>query len=425
MAAMTRLLSRLHLAWILGALLAGAGCARTGDDTLVILSDWPPSERAALASEFEKWSSASPNPGGATRIVWVCPADGCDPSRLLERRVPADLLLGGPPSVYERLAAEDRLLAGEPEDGTGWRIARRSPLGLASRKGQRDTHEAIPAALRLGDPSMKDQAALDDPRSSPVALAWAKDRLAFRSWADGYAELVRTAANARAIGPGPAMMRLEHDPSVSVPATLRQVEASPPPGAAFAPLPGGPECLEGAGVLAEARHPEKARAFLRFLEERAGPSTAPERPPAHPGADELLAEMLGATTVDAQEELRAAWDAVVRAGRPAEWEGRLTEAPPWPPASVAKMQSLPDEAPYVDTLAEQIAPEFDLRAWLLVSWDRPRKPIDGAALDELAGAVEGRLMREPRFRAWLRGEWTAWARQRYRWIAREAGRPAA
>ena len=38
-----------------------------------------------------------------------------------------------------------------------------------------------------------------------------------------------------------------------------------------------------------------------------------------------------------------------------------------------------------------------------------------------AGAAEGRLAREPRFRAWLRGEWTAWTRQLYRRVARLAG----
>ena len=45
----------------------------------------------------------------------------------------------------------------------------------------------------------------------------------------------------------------------------------------------------------------------------------------------------------------------------------------------------------------------------------------GPCLAELAGAADGRLAREPRFRAWLRGEWTAWTRQLYRRVARLAG----
>jgi hypothetical protein len=40
---------------------------------------------------------------------------------------------------------------------------------------------------------------------------------------------------------------------------------------------------------------------------------------------------------------------------------------------------------------------------------------------EMAAAVDGRLAREPRFRAWLRSEWTAWHRQLYRRVARVAG----
>ena len=57
------------------------------------------------------------------------------------------------------------------------------------------------------------------------------------------------------------------------------------------------------------------------------------------------------------------------------------------------------------------------------SWDSPERTIDGAWLRDLAAAPGG-LAREPRFRTWLRGEWTAWARQHYRRIAREAGKAA-
>jgi hypothetical protein len=76
--------------------------------------------------------------------------------------------------------------------------------------------------------------------------------------------------------------------------------------------------------------------------------------------------------------------------------------------------------PLLETLAAQVAPDADVRAWLLRSWLAPGRPVDGRLLDELASAEGGRLVREPRFRAWLRAEWTAWARQRYRRIARVA-----
>ena len=78
----------------------------------------------------------------------------------------------------------------------------------------------------------------------------------------------------------------------------------------------------------------------------------------------------------------------------------------------------------LDTLAAQVTPDADLRAWLVRSWFGPQRLIDGRMLDELAGAVGGRLARESRFRAWLRAEWTAWARQRYRRVARLAGEAA-
>jgi hypothetical protein len=44
-------------------------------------------------------------------------------------------------------------------------------------------------------------------------------------------------------------------------------------------------------------------------------------------------------------------------------------------------------------------------------------------LDELATAASGKLTSEPRFREWLRAEWTAWARQRYRRVVRKVEDP--
>ena len=98
----------------------------------------------------------------------------------------------------------------------------------------------------------------------------------------------------------------------------------------------------------------------------------------------------------------------------------LSEPPPWPPASVDKLQNRGGDRAIamVHDLAGQIAPDPALRFWLVQSWLRPRRLFDQALLAELARAEGGRLVREPRFRAWLRGEWTAWARQRYRRVAR-------
>ena len=134
----------------------------------------------------------------------------------------------------------------------------------------------------------------------------------------------------------------------------------------------------------------------------------------------MLADLLGATLVDAQDELRDAWEALERAGRPERAERWMTQAPPWPPASVEIILRQDASSALPETLASQLAPDADVRAWLLQSWLRPTRLIDGAWLEELAGGAGGRLVREPRFRAWLRAEWRAWARQRYRRVARLA-----
>ena len=137
----------------------------------------------------------------------------------------------------------------------------------------------------------------------------------------------------------------------------------------------------------------------------------------------MLADLLGATLVDAQDELWDAREALERAGHPERAERWMTQAPPWPPASVEIILREDASSALPETLASQLAPDADVRAWLLQSWLRPTRLIDGAWLEELAGGAGGRLVREPRFRAWLRAEWRAWARQRYRRVARlaEAG----
>jgi hypothetical protein len=74
----------------------------------------------------------------------------------------------------------------------------------------------------------------------------------------------------------------------------------------------------------------------------------------------------------------------------------------------------------VETLAAEVAPQPPARAWLLRSWLSPPRIVDDELLKELARAAQGQLGHEPRFRAWLQEEWTAWARQRYRRVARVA-----
>jgi hypothetical protein len=177
--------------------------------------------------------------------------------------------------------------------------------------------------------------------------------------------------------------------------------------------------VEGAAVVPGARHPEVAGRLLRAL-------AVPDQSDGdgnfnHPEADSLLADLLGAALIEARDELREARRALDTAGRPSVPEAWMAQPPPWPPASIAQILAREDGAmPLLETLAAQVAPDGEVRSWLLRSWLAPPRLIDDGVLSELARAAGGRLAREPRFRAWLRSEWRAWARQRYRRVARLA-----
>jgi hypothetical protein len=206
---------------------------------------------------------------------------------------------------------------------------------------------------------------LADPRNDPVSLAGAILQLEPGRWREGYAQLVEVAARAPRIA-----------------------------------WQGG--CRRGAGEWA-ASEGTKDR----------------ER---EDGVDTLVADLLGATLVDAQDELWTAWRALERAGYPEPARNWLTEPPPWPPASIEKYLRREGEnsMSLIETLAAELAPTPSVRAWLVRSWLAPPRPVDESLLTELARAADGRLRAEPRLRAWLRAEWTASARQRYRRVTRLA-----
>ncbi len=199
-----------------------------------------------------------------------------------------------------------------------------------------------------------------DPRRDPDSLRWAIDQLAGTEWRQGYGGLVQKAAASDRIGRS----------------TVQSFTIAP---------------------------------------------SNEELPAAETSS--LIADLLGSTLVDAQDELWVAvraLDQVADRDKAIDW---LIEPPPWPPASVTKYLSREGERAMalIETLAAEVAPEAPSRAWLLRSWLSPPRSVDRALLSELAQAADGRLCREGRFRAWLREEWTAWARQRYRRVARWAG----
>ncbi len=392
--------------------LAALGCGRPEGDALAIATPWPAADRAAIEAAYRREAPE------ARPIAWVPLAPGDDPARL----VPAlgvDLVLGLPAADLDRLAAADALLPIDGQDPRPWRVARRSGLGLATSITTESTR------VDLADRNLAASVAIDDPRRDSVALAWAGSELARRGWGPGYASIVRAAANARRAGRGgSAVAAVVRGEATAAPGV--GVEGAIDDRTTMIRVDGAPAWVEGVALVRGAEREPEARQLLRVLADRGqARPVGPGDPPVDPvglAADGLVADLLGATLVDAQDELWAAADALDRAGRPPVFEGYLDSPPPWPPTSVARLRREEGSAALVDTLAAEISPDREARSWLLDSWDGPARPIDGGWIREAATAAGGRVVREPRFRAWLRGEWTAWARQHYRRIAREAGK---
>ena len=144
---------------------------------------------------------------------------------------------------------------------------------------------------------------------------------------------------------------------------------------------------------------------------------------ATPRPDAPWAEVIRLARLDARGERLAARRSLDAGPPRPDLESLLDEPPPWPPASIQKMRAEADGAALIDSLAGQIAPGAGDRAWLLASWADAPRPVDDALLAELRDARDGRLDANPRLRAWLRAEWTAWLEQRYRRVARRAAEP--
>jgi hypothetical protein len=366
-----------------------SGCVPTDAD-LTIATDLPPDECRALEAAY-----ASQPP---LRIHWITVTPGTDPAGLAGS---ADLILRSAPVSPPR-----------ESDPLDWRPWRRADLGLIVDREAIDSRAmAVPgSAAELGGPAFAGLFTLDDPRRDGVSLALAQGLLASRPWAEGYSNLVRIAANAGPIGRGnSAAARVDRGeaavaPGVAGAGSAGFVRVGPGPGAQAAVVPGSP-------------HGDPARRFLDALTIEAPPG---EEEPSR--STPLLADLLGATLVEAHDELLTASSAL--AGREGPEMDRLrsllVEAPPWPPASIQELRRDDPTGALVEALAEQVAPGLEARYWLLQEWESSPRPLEEATLEAIAAAADGRLLREPRFRAWLRADWAAWARQRYRRVARQA-----
>jgi hypothetical protein len=392
--------------------LLGSGCSRQGEELLIVTA-WPQAERKAMDQAFHAWVDANPATAlGPVRLRWIPLQPGADPTRIVRRRRAPDLLVGVEQTALRRLARERRLLPIERTNHPHWCVTRRAPIVLVQN----------PKVRRARAAGQIETVAFDDFRHDPVSLDWAQGELAIGTWAEGYARLVRRAGDPRRIGrqPGSALAAYERGEVAVVPWVRGRPDPVPAPVIIEPEKP--IEWVEGVAVIRGGQNPALAQEFVRFLAERGQADSPPnDDPQQDPEVRALLAELLGATLVDAQDELWAAWDTLAAAGHPGRAERWMTEPPPWPPASVDKLLKRgEDGAALLETLAIEIAPEADVRNWLLQSWLAPSRPIDGRFLAELARALGGRVVREPRVRNWLRSEWTAWARQRYRRVARLA-----
>jgi hypothetical protein len=374
---------------LIGVMTGAAGCDPSASDGLVVATSWPLADRRRMESEFQNWlkSSSSFTGSKAIEINWLILGPGDDLLRVVGRRHPPDVLLGGCASALASLAQHQDFVPIQSADSALWSMV----LRVDDRQSaERSGGQLDPITIPLTPPNIT----IDDPRSDPISLAWAWGQLDRGRFPEGYARLVRVARNPRRIG--------------------RQAGSALP----------ASRGAEGVAILRSAGHQDLAQEFLRFLAETQQLTAHPAQPSneTDPAVETLVADLLGATLVDAQDELWAAWTALERTGYPATALKRMTEPPPWPPASVAKILAQPGEKAMtlIETLAREIAPEPPVRAWLVRSWLSPSRLVDDTLLTELAQAVEGRLCREPRFRAWLRAEWTAWARQRYRRVLRVA-----
>jgi hypothetical protein len=361
---------------------AATGCGRSTEPSVLVATNWPLDERVRIQSEFQQWMMSSrPDPGHAPiKLEWLVLAPCEDMAPLALRRSPPDVLLGARAASLEQFSREERLIAVTATDSVRWCITRRPGIQPAER---------------------------GDPRRDTLALAWALRQLEPGRWREGYARLVDIAGHGSRIGWHAGVERGNRAAG-----SLVTLVDSPWP--------------EGAGILSSARDPAPAREFLRFLIETRqadlASSTGVTDHAADPDTEPLVADLLGATLVDAQDELWTAWDALERAGAPEPARTRLTEPPAWPPASVEKYLKREGEnaMSLIETLAGELSPRPAVRSWLIRSWLSPPRLVDAALLAEMAHAAEGRLIHEPRFRSWLRAEWTASARQRYRRVAKLA-----
>ena len=342
-----------------------------------------------------------------------------------------DVVLGGPVSRSIGDGAGGPPRAGRAGERSPWIVARRSPIGLAlnakasTAGGDHAAAQGAPEADLDRGPS-HDPLTFDDPRHDPMALAWAKAssmRGPGPTATRGSSATPGTPAGSAGRA-GSALAAVERGEAALTPALAASARDLPAP-LVFVPAAGSPAWVEGAAIVPGGRHRDVARCSSgsspsgpgRAASDRTGGRPGRRRPARRPARRDA-----GRCPGRALDRLARRSSAPGIPHGPRDW---MTQAPPWPPASIEAILGRQDAMPPAGDADGRDRPRGRRPRLALAELARP----EAAGRRRLAGRAgrarrDGRLAREPRFRAWLRAEWTAWARQRYRRVARLAEKAA-
>jgi hypothetical protein len=371
-------------------------------------------------------------------LVAIRPGSIADFSQIAAIQARTDIALGGPPEFYRELERNGCLAIPPPEFRQApWATFGLSRWGLASRKFS-DAQTSTPVSLtleRLAAPASFDSFSLADTRRDPMLGVLIIDGLRSASdFAHAYASWVRVFGNAASIFPtthaGLAqMMRLPTPPA----ATFCVASTASAHGLDFSAIDLESQAAHAMGVLRRSNVNSDAWKLLQTLAIRSEAASDLESSGGNARSEAdtrflhaFLDDLIGATLTLAHPELHEACrvlkQLIAHSGNEVQARASafLIEAPPWPPASITELKRKPQGDALVEALADQVAPSNAARSWLLASWNSPAKPLDLSLPQMLAQVDSGRLAWEPRFRSWLQAEWLAWARQRYRRVARLA-----
>ena len=412
-------------AWLgaMGAWCAAAGCGdlSSGSFARVLTSLSDEKLRPVLRGLGLKFAHVSrPTPSG-------------DPVLAYERGAPADLLVGGPWWSYaNRLgpaysSAETRASAASPAGR--WVAWGPTPVGLWIDDSILKTWTPGQSPWSLGGlEELNGRLSWADPRTEGGLLLAVASHLV-KQGADGYGEIVRWVSCTQQTRLG-----IRDSGGVALPLAgwgdSESLEDGN--GRMFIPSPETTVWAQGVAVVARANSALDFHGLFEDFDSWPVPG-AGAKGESGTGQDlmqsaqglALLGDLLHAVFGENWTEFHQAWSAIRRAPTPS-MEGRelaerwILQPPPWPPASVELLKTRPAASLLLTELVTQLSSTKVSRAWLQGQFEGPARLVDASLLAEIGLVDDQGLVCEPRFRNWLRAEWSAWAGQRYRRAGRLA-----